>query len=192
MENSLQYFRALEAIDAIHAEDPRTEDNIPQELLYAQRMTACLHKLDPYASEALLLAARCQHLRRWAIDRNAFPQGAAGYKQWRKALTELHVEIADCMLNSIGYDRTTIERVNALIRKEKLKLDKESQILEDAVCLVFLEFEFSSFAAKHPEEKVLDILRKTWAKMSPNGQSHALKYSLHQLAMDLVQKAIAA
>lgn len=191
MENSLQYFRAIEQLDAIHREDPRLEGGVPQELLYAQHMTAKLCELDPYASETLLLAARAQHIRRWSIPREKFPEGPVGYKQWRRALTNLHVEVAGSTLEAVGYDLSTIVRTQALIRKENYKHDVESQLLEDVVCLVFLEFEFPSFAAKYPDEKVLDILRKTWSKMSSRGQRKALKLSFGPTAMDLVMRAVA-
>lgn len=191
MENSLQYFRALEQLDAIHKEDPRLEGGVPQELLYAQHMTAKLCELDPYASEALLLAARAQHIRRWSIARESFPEGPVGYKQWRRALTNMHVEVAGNTLETVGYDLSTIVRTQALIRKENFKHDEESQLLEDIVCLVFLEHEFPAFAAKYPEAKVLDIVRKTWNKMSSKGQQEALKLSFGTTAKDLVMRAVA-
>lgn len=191
MENSLQFFRAIEALDAIHAEDPRLEEGTPQELLYAQRMSDCLHRLDPYASEALMLAARAQHLRRWSIARESFPLGPVGYKRWRKALTDMHVQVSSATLKDVGYDMSTIGRVEALIRKEHLKGDAESQLLEDVVCLLFLEHEFPAFAARHENDKVVDILRKTWSKMSARGHTEAFKLSWGKSAQDLVLQAVA-
>ena len=176
-----RYQRAIERFDAANAEDPNRElaDGLdqPKELLYAQRLSAMLERFAPEASEALRLAVRCQHIRRWTIARTHFPVGAAGYKQWRTGLQQFHAETAAEILRQTGYGEETIGRVQALLRKEKLKLDPEVQTLEDVVDLVFLENYLEDFVAKHPEydeAKWIDILKKTWFKMSPRGRSAAL------------------
>lgn len=182
--------RALARVDAVHAEDPEKEGGEPKELAYARRMGVWLEKLSPNASEPLKLAVRCQHLRRWAIPRSAYPEGKVGYLRWRKEESLAHAALAGEILGEAGYDADTVQRVQSLIKKERIKHDAEAQLLEDTACLVFLEFEFAAFAAKHDEAKLTDILRKTWAKMSPPGQAAALALRLPPLLRALVDKAL--
>jgi hypothetical protein len=167
--NAARFERALAAIDAVHAEDPEQEGSEPKELVYARRMSAWLGKLAPDASEPLRLAVRCQHLRRWAIARSDYPEGKIGYLRWRKEEALAHAALAGEILGRAGYD--DVKGVQSLIKKERIKHDPEAQLLEDTACLVFLEHELAAFAAKHPETKVVEILRKTWPKMSPLTQS---------------------
>jgi hypothetical protein len=172
---------ALAAIDAFNADDPKrtTIDgkDTPEAVHYARSMTAWIERLDPSASEALRLAARAQHIGRWTIPRNRYPEGLAGYSRWRRDLARYHGETAGKILQDAGYDAATIARVGALIRKEGLGRDPETQALEDAACLVFLETGFDDFSRRHPDDKVVDIVAKTWRKMGPYGRA---------LAMDLV------
>ena len=185
--------RALERIDAEHARDPeRDADGSPRELAYARRMSAWLERLAPGASEALRLAARCQHLRRWAIRRGDYPAGAAGYRKWRADESAAHAVAAKEILEAVGYEPGFIASVQALIRKENLKRNPETQALEDAACLVFLESTFAEFAAKHDEPTLVRILRKTWAKMSPQGHEAALALELPAPLRRIVEKAVAA
>lgn len=183
---------AIGAIDAVHAEDPeRGADDRPKELVYAERMSARLERLAPQASEALKLAVRCQHLRRWAIRRSDYPEGKVGYLRWRKEESLAHALLAGEILRHAGFDAGTVERVQSLVKKERIKRDAEAQALEDVTCLVFLEHELAPFAAKHPDDKVIDILRKTWPKMSAQGQREALGLQLPARLRDLVGKALA-
>ena len=177
---------ALARIDAVHAEDPDQK-----ELAYAERMSAWLAKLAPQASEALKLAVRCQHLRRWAIPRASFPEGKVGYLSWRKQESLAHAALAGEIAAAAGYGAEAVKRVQSIVKKERIKHDAEAQALEDVTCLVFLEYEFAPFAAKHPDEKVVDILRKTWPKMSPQGQQAALGLQLAAPLRALVEKALA-
>jgi hypothetical protein len=181
---------ALARIDAVHAEDPEKEGGRPKELVYAERMSAWLQKLEPKASEEIRLAVRCQHLRRWALPRSAFPDGKVGYLSWRKQESLAHAALAGELIGQAGYDAQAVKRVQSLIKKERIKHDPEAQLLEDCACLVFLEFEFAPFAPKHPDEKVIDILRKTWPKMSARGQQAALGLELPAPLRDLVEKAL--
>lgn len=183
--------RAIAAVDAVHAEDPEKDiSGVPKELLYAQRMSAWLAKLVPQASEALRLAVRCQHLRRWAIPRMSFPEGKVGYLSWRKQESLAHAALAGEILGQAGYG-AEVKHVQTLIKKERIKHDAEAQLLEDTACLVFLEYEFAAFAGKHEEAKLVDILRKTWAKMSPLGQREALGLQLPEPLRAIVGKALA-
>jgi len=184
---------AFAEIDAGHAEDPeRDADGRAKELVYAERMSAWLEKLAPQASEELRLAVRCQHLHRWAISRASYPEGKVGYLRWRKDESLAHARLAGEILRHAGYDVPVIARVQSLIKKERIKHDAEAQTLEDVTCLVFLEYEFAPFAAKHPEDKVIDILRKTWPKMSAQGQAAALDLSLPRHLRGLVEKALSS
>jgi hypothetical protein len=175
---STNFERAIARFDAVNRADPNLETDggtpQPKELLYACRMTEMLERFAPDASEAVQLAARCQHIRRWEIPRTSYPRTSAGYKQWRTRLQHLHAEIAGAILREEGYGEDTIERVAALLKKEKLKRDAESQLLEDVVALVFLEHYLAAFVAQHPEHdatKLGDIVRKTARKMSPRGRA---------------------
>ena len=181
VKDSERFQRAIERFDAANAEDPTREladgRAQPKELLYAQRLSAMLERFAPEAPEALRLAVRCQHIRRWTIPRADYPNTPAGYKQWRTKLQQFHAETAAGMLRDTGYDDETVARVQALLKKERLKLDPEVQTLEDVVDLVFLENYLEDFVAKHPEydeAKWVDILKKTWFKMSPRGRKAAL------------------
>lgn len=178
LDSPKRFSEAIARFDAANAEDPNKEvfggETYPKELLYAQRMTAWLEKFAPDASEALKLAARSQHIRRWAIPRSEYPMNRQGYNEWRHRLAEFHAETAGRILDEAGYDEETIRRVRALLLKERMELDPEGQILEDVICLVFLEFYFADFAPHYSEPKLIGILRKTWKKMSPRGHEAAL------------------
>ena len=189
------FARAVARIEEAQAQDPHRTliDGVesPDELLYARRMTAWLERLEPRASEALRLAVRCQHLRRWMIPRADYPMTRAGYHDWRSTLARFHAEQAGQILRDVGYDDVTVARVQSLVRKEGLKTDPEAQALEDAACLVFLENEFADFAAKHDEAKVVNIVARTWRKMSERGRAEALKLELPPGARGLIEKALA-
>jgi hypothetical protein len=187
-----RFEQAIARFDAVHAEDPESDaSGQPKELLYARRMSAWLEKLAPGASEPLRLAVRCQHIRRWAIRRSDYPEGAAGYRKWRVDEANSHALIAKEILDSSGYGEASVQRIQALVRKEKLKQDPDTQLLEDVGCLVFLEHYFADFARKHDEATLLRILRKTWAKMSPQGHQAALALELPQPLRAIVEKALA-
>lgn len=180
-----KFNRAIERFDQANSLDPAGK-----ELFYAQRMTHWLDKLRPDASEALRLAARCQHICRWEIPRSSFPMDRQGYLQWRKKLYDFHAEKAGQILREVGYDQAVIARVQSLLRKENLKTDQEMQTLEDVICLVFLENYFSDFARDKDEAKLLNIIRRTWAKMSPAGRQTALSLNLPEADKKLIRKAI--
>jgi hypothetical protein len=185
---------AFARFDAANREDPNQEivDGVaqPKEWVYGRRMSLWLDRLVPDASEPLRLAVRGQHLRRWTIPRDRYPMDGAGYKRWRATLSRFHADEAGAILREVGYGDDEIARVKALIRKERLETDPDAQALEDAACLVFLESGFADFARKHPREKVIDILRKTWVKMSPRAQAEALKLPLSPGELALVTAAV--
>lgn len=178
---------AIARFDAANARDPSEEA-----LAYSQRMTDWLGRIAPDASEAVQLAARCQHIRRWEIPRTDYPMDRQGYHQWRTTLGKFHAEVAGQILKEVGYDDAVIARVQSLLRKERLKADPETQLLEDVICLVFLEFYFADFAIQHDDAKVINILRRTWAKMSPRGHSAATELlpRLSANAQRLIKQAL--
>lgn len=173
-----RFSRAMAGIDAFNSRDPNRFDvagkSVAKELYYGQRMSHWLIVLAPDASEALRLAVRAQHIGRWTSPRAGFPAGKQGYYRWRRALADFHAKTAGEILAEAGYDAATIARVGQLLRKQNLKTDEEAQLLEDAACLVFLENFFTEFSRRHEDAKVIDILRKTWAKMSAKGHAAAL------------------
>ena len=184
----------LKAIDNMHAQDPEVElingENRPAELVYAERMSTWLGKLESNPSEQLQIAVRSQHLCRWEIPRSDYPMDRPGYLKWRTDLGKLHAEKAAEAMQSNGYDDDFIEATKKIIRKQGLKNSPEAQTMEDCACLVFIETGFLEFAAKHPEEKVIDIVQKTWNKMSDKAHEAALKLSLPEEALSIIQKAL--
>ena len=197
--NAERFKQAVAAFDAANAQDPNQEvsegKSFPKELIYAQRMTAMLEKFAPDASEAVQLAVRCQHICRWQKPRNDYPMDGVGYKQWRTNLYNFHGDTAGAIMREAGYDDEMIARVQALLRKEKLKVNPETQLLEDVVDLVFLQHYLADFVVKYShydEEKLLGILRKTWRKMSDSGHAAALKLNYTPEILAVIQKALAA
>jgi len=181
----------LAAIDAANAADPRrTTDDEPVELVYGRRMSAALASLAPEASELLQIAARGQHIERWTSPRDSFPRDRVGYLKWRTALKDFHARRVGELMAGAGYGADEIARVGALLRKEKLKYDAEAQTLEDVACIVFLENYFAEFSGHYDEDKVVSILQKTWAKMSPDGHKAALALNLPPRARALVETAL--
>ena len=114
-----------------------------------------------------------------------------GYRRWRTTLGTFHASTAGEILEEVGYDDDTIERVRSLLRKERLKADPDVQLLEDVACLVFLDFQLAEFATRHDEEKLIDILRKTWKKMSSRGHQAAGMIELTPELKPLVKRALA-
>jgi uncharacterized protein DUF4202 len=185
---------AIAAFDRANAEDPSSLNEAgaarPRELVQAERLSAWVSRLAPEASEALLLAARCQHIRRWQIPRGTYPAGRVGYLRWRTELSRFHADTAARILDELGYERELIDAVRRINLKQGLRSSPDTQTMEDALCLEFLEFEFDEFSRKYSVEKVLEIVRKTWKKMSPRGHELALKLPLSAAALELVTRAL--
>jgi hypothetical protein len=174
--------RAVEVIDAANGADPNRivvgGQERPKELAHAELVTGWVHRLAPHPSEALLLAARAHHLRRWAIPRSSYPQGRPGYLRWRKTLQEQHAHDVAEILVHVGYDDVTIARVQDLVRKRGLGTDAEVQVLEDAICLVFIETQLGDLAARLDPDKMPGIVAKTKKKMSDRAIGLALELDL--------------
>ncbi|MFM2082151.1 MAG: hypothetical protein RL380_842 [Verrucomicrobiota bacterium] len=186
---------ALRRFDEENSRDPHHDlvagQPVPRELLYAQRLTAWLLKLAPAASEALRLAARSQHLCRWEIPRASYPLDRPGYLRWRADLKKFHAEKSAAILREVSYDAATITRVQELNLKKNFPADPEVRHLEDALCLVFLEFQLDDLAAKSDDEKVINALQKSWAKMTPAAHAHALQLPFSARGKNLVEQALA-
>lgn len=193
MSSSNRLQKAFAAFDAYNAEDPRREaynhQVFPKELLYARRMTERLNAFAPQAPEWLQLAARCQHIGRWQITRESYPMDRRGYLQWRNRLKRHHATIAAQLLADCGYDRDLIDKVTALIQKKQLHQNPEAQLLEDVVCLVFVEHYLETFATHHDDAKVVDILAKTMIKMSPHAIEAALRLPVSEPVRILLDRA---
>ncbi len=191
-----RFHAAIECFDAANREDPNCRffqgQSFPQQLLYGQRMTHWLQRLEPDAAETLQLAARSQHLCRWMIPRSEYPMDRAGYFRWRTRLYGFHADKAGSILAQVGYDEATIARVQDLLRKKNLKSDAQMQALEDVACLVFLENDFTDLARQHDAAKITDIIRKTWKKMSPRGQRATLEVPMADADRAILQQALAA
>ncbi|WP_445733122.1 DUF4202 domain-containing protein [Mariniflexile sp.] len=185
---------AIALIDKKNSEDPNTYQShgldFPKELLYSQRMSQKLLQFKPDASRALQIAARAQHICRWKIARDEYPMDRVGYLKWRETLKKMHAEMTSDILKDVGYDAEFMERVSFLINKKLIKKNEESQTIEDVICLVFLDYYFEEFAAKHDDEKLIDILKKTWVKMSDEGHAEALKIKYSDKSSALVKRAI--
>ncbi len=187
---------ALRRFDEENAHDPNVETveglARPRELVYAERLTAWVLKLCPAASEPLRLAARCQHLCRWMSPRESYPMTRPGYLQWRAELKKFHAQKSGEILQAVGYAPEVVERVQSLNLKKDFPRDPESCVLEDALCLVFLEHQLADLARKTEDEKVITALQKSWKKMTPAGHAEALKlaYGPHEQA--LLDRALAS
>ena len=185
---------AISQFDKANIEDPNKEvfngKEYSKELLYSMRLTDRLNIFCPDASETLKLAIRCQHICRWEIPRSSYEMNRVGYLSWRKDLKKFHAEKSSDILKEIGYSENEIEEVGSLLLKKNINGNKDAQILEDVVCLVFLEFSLSKFSKKYSEEKLIDIISKTWGKMSEEGHKSALELNLDDNLTSLISKAI--
>lgn len=185
----------LMAIDRINSQDPNKTlvegESFANELLYGQYMTACLQSYWPEAHEVLQIAVRAQHIKRWQLKRNEFPEGKAGYLTWRKEQGKFHASLTQALMQENNYSKEESEQAAQILRKEKLKSNPDTQTLEDVACLVFLQHYFDDFAAKHSEEKIIRIVQLTWRKMSDKAHDIALSLTLPEHLAALVGKALA-
>jgi hypothetical protein len=189
-----RFAAALRRFDDENSRDPNSEtvDGVahPRELIYAQWLTAWVLKLSPDASEELRLAARCQHLCRWKIPRDSYPMTRPGYLKWRADLKRFHAERAGEILREVGYPDSIITRVQDLNLKTNFPTDSESCVLEDALCLVFLEHQLADLAAKTADDKVITALQKSWKKMTPAAHAEALKLPYRPREKALLEAAL--
>jgi hypothetical protein len=184
---------AIAAIDAANADDPNTIEVRgavrPKEQAHAELMTEWVQRLDPGASDAQLLAARAHHLRRWTLPRSSEPEGRAGYLRWRTKLKAQHAEEVAGLLEASGYDAETVDHVQRIIKKQGLGSDPAAQVHEDALCLVFLETQLASTTDQLGDDHMVDVIRKTAAKMSPAGLAHVAAIPMRDHDRELLARA---
>ena len=196
MSDTDRFQRVILSIDQANGEDPNSEvvDGVaqPKEQLYGMRMQEWVEELDPGASEALRIAARSQHIRRWEIPRSDYPMDRKGYLRWRTTLYAFHADRASEILRAQEYDAETIEHVRTLLQKRNLRADTDVQTLEDAAALVFLVHHLDDFLKRDDigEEKAIDIIRKTWKKMTKRGHEAASALTLSDESTALLEKAL--
>ncbi|WP_296751682.1 DUF4202 domain-containing protein [Thiobacillus sp.] len=195
IENQERFSRAMALFDAANAEDPNQDEGQPKELLYGRRMSDMIARFAPQASEVAQLAVRAQHIQRWKVPRSSYPMNKEGYHAWRTGLYTFHADTTGELMRQAGYDDASIERVKKAVSKRGIKSNPETQLLEDIADLVFIEHYMLAFAQGKPdydEAKWLDIIRKTWQKMSKTAQGFALsgKIALPEPLVPLITKAI--
>ena len=195
IENLPHYQQAIALFDAANAEDPNLDQGQPKELLYSQRMTEMIERFAPDASEVARLAVHAQHIRRWTVPRNTYPMTKEGYFAWRTGLYKFHADTAGELMRQASYDDDMIEQVKKAVGKRALKVNPDTQMLEDVANLVFIEYYMLAFAANKPdydEERWLEIIRKTWKKMSEAGHTFALsgKLKLPEPLIPIITKAL--
>jgi hypothetical protein len=195
IENQEFFSHAMALFDAANSEDPNQDEGQPKELLYGLRMSDMIARFAPDASKAAQLAVRAQHIQRWKVPRNTYPMTKEGYHAWRTGLYTFHADTAGELMREAGYDEAMIERVKKAVGKRGIKSNPETQLLEDIANLVFIEHYMLPFAGSKPdydEAKWLEIIRKTWKKMSKNAQAFALsgKLKLPEPLVPLITKAI--
>jgi hypothetical protein len=190
-----RFARAVAAFTRVSTEDPAREMvggvERPREQVWSERLVSWVERLEPNASEALRLAAHAQHVGRYRVPRASYPEGRSGYLRWRAELSRKHAAEAARILTDAGYDATMLDAVQPIVLKQNLRDNADAQTMEDALCLAFLAHELGEFAERHPEDKLISILRKTWRKMSPRAQALALELPLTEPQRALVAKALA-
>lgn len=192
--------KAWQLIDAANAEDPNKEEHegkeVPKELLYGERMSEMLERFAPESDDVMKAAIRGQHIQRWKTPRSDYPMDRTGYLQWRTGLYKFHAQTTADLMQQAGYSEEELERVKKAIGKKALKINKDTQLVEDIAGLVFIEYYMLHFAGQKPdytEEKWIDIIQKTWKKMSDSAHDFALsgKITLPEPLVPLIQKALA-
>ena len=190
-----RFQQALQRFDEENSRDPNVleidDAKRPRELVYAEWLTDWVLRLSPNASEELQLAARCQHLCRWMVPRSSYSMTRAGYLQWREGLKKFHAQKAGEILHEVGYPEEIVTRVQSLNLKKNFPQDPETRVLEDALCLVFLEHQLSDLADKTAEDKVIGALQKSWKKMTPAARDFALRLSYLPRTKALLDRALA-
>jgi hypothetical protein len=185
---------AISQLTVAHQKDPNLEtwnnEVFPAEWLYIRRITERLKGFSPEASTELIVAANCQHLCRWEIERTGFPEGRIGYYQWRNYLADYQFQKAKDIILGAGFSDEFAERVKLIVRKENIFTNPEAQMLEDVVCLVFMEFYLDDFIRAKSELNMATVILKTWNKMSERGHQEALKIQFSDETLPVVKRAL--
>jgi hypothetical protein len=195
-DNRARFTDVMSAIDAVNAEDPNLVGvdgkTLPAEFVYGHRMSETLGRMDPDASECLQIAARGQHIGRWRVPRKNYPAGRSGYLAWRRHQRDCQAKRLGDLMTHSGYGIEDIEQVGGLIKKKHLKTDADAQMLEDVICVAFLEHYLPDFMIRIDEEKLAGILAKTWKRMSANGHKYALQLQLPEGLPALLERGLNA
>lgn len=186
--------KVIAFFDEYNQQDPHkliwNGETYAAEYFYSLQLHNWVKKLEPHASESLQLASRAQHIGRWKTPRTSYPDGKAGYLNWRKDLKKFHAQTAGELMQQAGYEQNEVNAVRHIILKENLKFDLEVQVMENALCLVFLQFQFENFLLKHNDDNlVIRILKKTWLKMSEPGREAALLLNYNARGRELITNA---
>ena len=187
---------AFQLFDDYNRQDPRTFEwkgaSYPQEYFFAIKLYEWVLKLDPDAGEELLLASRTQHIGRWEIPRESYPDGREAYLKWRKDLAHHHAAVATNLMQQTGYSTEETDRVSQIILKKRIKVDADVQTMENALCLVFLEFQYEDFRKKYENdnEKLVNILYKSLLKMDAHGHAFALKLNYTAGGLEIIKQAL--
>lgn len=183
------------AIDAANADDPNTVtvrgSTEPLALAHGRLAAEWVRRLAPSAPDAVVLAARAHHLRRWEVPRSSYPDGRAGYLRWRRDQKRRHADDVAGILRDAGYGDDEIARVQALIRRDRLGTDPDAQLVEDAACLVFLETQLAEVAERFDREHLLEVIRKTARKMSADALAAVATVELGAVERQLLADALA-
>ncbi|MFK5893770.1 MAG: DUF4202 domain-containing protein [Pseudomonadota bacterium] len=194
-----QFEKTIKLIDASNNEDPNIETvdgkEWPKELLYSHRMADMIQRFSPEADEIKKISVHGQHVQRWKSQRKEYSMDRKGYHQWRTNLYKFHAETTADLMQQAGYDQNAIDRVKKAVGKKDIRNNPDTQMLEDIAALVFIEHYMLAFANKHPEydeAKWIDIIRKTWRKMSVPAQTFALEkgIKLPESLVPLIVKAV--
>lgn len=198
-EKTSAFDKAFALIDTANSQDPNQVSaegkEWPKELLYSNRMSDMLWRYAPGADDAMKLAIRSQHIQRWKSPRNAYPMDRIGYLKWRKDLYKIQGNAVAELIEQAGYGADVIERIKTAVAKKNIKGNPDTQLLEDVADLVFLEYYLLEFVGKHPEyseEKWIDIIQKTWHKMSELAREFSLsgQLDLPESLVPLIKKAV--
>jgi hypothetical protein len=193
--SSPRFDAAIAAIDTANADDPTVVSvrgaAQPLALVHGTFAAEWVARLHPGADETWLLAARAHHLRRWELPRSQYPEGKAGYLRWKRDQRQRHARDIGALLSAVGYDDDTIARVQALVRRDNLATDTGSQAVEDAACLVFIETQLAEIAGKLEHDHLVEVIRKTARKMSPEALAAVSQIPLGDAERALLADALA-
>ena len=185
---------AIDAIDAANEHDPTVVvvrgAPIPLALAHGRLASEWVHELRPEADDALVLAARAHHLRRWEVPRSSYPEGRPAYLRWRRDQKLRHARDIEVILRDVGYDDAVVERVQALIRRDNLSTDADAQVVEDAACLVFIETQLAEMTPRFEREHLLEVIRKTARKMSPAALDAVSRLAIGDVERELIAAAL--
>lgn len=181
----------LAAIDDANAQDPNGLRGGPLALVQGERASRWLSRLSESPSAELQLCVRAHHLRRWEIARAGYPMGRQGYLRWRRANKAHQGESLASIMQEAGWSAESIDVCRTLLLRTKLRSDPDTQLLEDAACLVFLETQFEAMVDSTDHDHLVAIVAKTLRKMSSDAIALAQTIPLSERTAAVLQDAVA-